>query len=61
MTTTSEAALALLRALVEEVKASAHDPAVVHVVAQKLHHGIDALETALAAPTKESNNGHNVG
>lgn len=41
------AALAVLRALVEEVKSSAHDPATIHVVAGKLHHGIDELEKVL--------------
>ena len=39
-----DAALALLRALVEEIKSLAHDPAMVHLVAGKLHTGIDALE-----------------
>ena len=43
----SDAAMALLRALVEEIKASAHDPEIVHLVAEKLHHGIDALEKVL--------------
>lgn len=41
------AALTLLRALVDEVKASAHDPATIHLVAGKLHHGIDELEKVL--------------
>lgn len=48
------AALALLRALVEEIKSSAHDPATIHLVAGKLHHGIDELEKMLVGqPSQE--------
>lgn len=43
----SDAAMSLLRALVDEIKASAHDPEVIHLVAEKLHKGIDALEKML--------------
>jgi len=43
----SDAALTLLRALVDEIKSMAHDPATVHLVADKLKHGIDVLEHAI--------------
>jgi len=42
-----DATLALLRAAVDELKSLAHDPATVHMIADKLKHGIDALERAL--------------
>lgn len=49
----SDAALALLRALVEEVKSVAHDPAMVHAIAERLKHGIDAVADAITEdPTK---------
>jgi len=43
----SDAALALLRALVDEIKSLAHDPATVHLIAEKMKHGIDVLEKAI--------------
>jgi len=49
----ADAALALLRALVEEVKSVAHDPAMVHAIAERLKHGIDAVAESIAPdPTK---------
>jgi len=45
--------LAMMRALVEEVKSVAHDPRAVHAIADRLKHGIDALADAIAEdPTK---------
>jgi len=45
--------LALLRALVEEVRSVAHDPRAVHAIADRLKHGIDALADAITEdPTK---------
>jgi len=44
---THEALLTLLNALVDEIKSAAHDPVVVHMVADKIKHGIDSLEHAL--------------
>jgi len=44
---THDAALALMRAIVDEIKALAHDPATVHLLADKLKNGIDSLEKAL--------------
>jgi len=51
--TPSDAGLALLRALVDEIKSIAHDPATVHLVADKLKHGIDMLERALTEEPKQ--------
>jgi hypothetical protein len=45
----SDAMLTFLRIVVEEIKAAAHDPAMVHLAAAKLKDGIDRLEKALVA------------
>ena len=50
----SNAAIALLRVLVDEFKSAAHDPATVHLVADKLKNGIDALEHALTTPEQDA-------
>jgi hypothetical protein len=46
----SDAMLTFLRIVVEEIKAAAHDPAMVHLAAAKLKDGIDRLEKALIVP-----------
>jgi hypothetical protein len=51
---THDAAIVLLRALIDEIKSLAHDPAAVHLVADKLKGGIDALEKALTEQSQKT-------
>lgn len=55
---THDAALAVLRAIVEEIKSLAHDPKAVHFCAAKLHAGIDALEKMLTKQEPPSASEH---
>jgi len=55
---TSDAALALLRAAINEIKSVAHDPAMVHAIAERMKHGIDVLANAIADdPQKKTDEG----
>ena len=48
-----DAAVTLMRAAIDELRSIAHDPQMVHAIADKLKHGIDMLADALTEQPKD--------